>query len=72
MAAKVMKTLWDESSELANESLTPHSILGDDYVTDDNDALDNLKENLNAGIDDDSITDEDTAIENEDCGCKGK
>lgn len=31
--AGIMNTLWDESSELADEALTPHSILSDDYIT---------------------------------------
>ena len=67
--AKVMKTAWDESAELANESLTPHSILGDDYVTQDNDALDDMRDDLDQGLDD-----EDEALEADDeekgpCDC---
>ena len=29
--AGIMNTLWDESSELEDEMLTPHPILSDDY-----------------------------------------
>ena len=39
-----MKTLWDESSELEDETLTPHSILSDDYTSpsDDEKGLDDV------------------------------
>ena len=30
--AGIMNTLWDESSELEDEMLTPHPILSDDYT----------------------------------------
>ena len=48
--AGIMNTLWDESSELEDEGLTPHSILSDDYTSpsDDekklDDVIDDLKE----------------------------
>ena len=42
--AGIMKTLWDESSELEDETLTPHSILSDDYTSpsDDEKVLDDV------------------------------
>ena len=42
--AGIMKTLWDESSELEDETLTPHSILSDDYTSpsDDEKGLDDV------------------------------
>ena len=33
--AGIMNTLWDESSELEDEMLTPHPILSDDYTAHD-------------------------------------
>lgn len=69
---KVMKSAWDESSELANESLYPHSILGDDYVTQDNDALDDMRDDLDQGLDDEDATLEENDEEkdiNDSCTC---
>ena len=42
--AGIMKTLWDESSVLEDEALTPHSILSDDYTSpsDDEKGLDDV------------------------------
>lgn len=57
--AGIMKTLWDESSELEDETLTPHSILSNDYTSPSNDekelddVIDDLKENN--GIIDESL-----------------
>lgn len=48
--ANVMKSAWDESSELNNETSYPHSILGDDYVINDNDAIDNMNADLDQGL----------------------
>ena len=31
--AGIMNTLWDESSELEDEILTPRPVLSDDYTT---------------------------------------
>ena len=33
--AGIMNTLWDESSELEEELLTPHPFLSDDYTVHD-------------------------------------
>jgi hypothetical protein len=38
--AGIMNTLWDESSELEDEMLTPHPILSDDYTVHDMTKLD--------------------------------
>ncbi|WP_456087353.1 hypothetical protein [Parabacteroides sp.] len=38
--AGIMNTLWDESSELEDETLTPHPILSDDYTAHDVTELD--------------------------------
>lgn len=37
MPEKIMKTLWDESSELESELLSTRSVLSDDYTSKDND-----------------------------------
>lgn len=53
--AGIMKTLWDESSELESESLSTHNLLVDDSLSS---GLDRLKDkSLHAG-DDIIITDE--------------
>ncbi len=36
----IMNTLWDESSELEDEILTPRPVLSDDYATHDVTKLD--------------------------------
>lgn len=33
--AGIMNTLWNESSELEDETLTPHPVLSDDYTSHD-------------------------------------
>ena len=38
--AGIMNTLWDESSELEDEILTPRPVLSDYYTTDDVTKLD--------------------------------
>ena len=38
--AGIMNTLWDESSELEDEILTPRPVLSDDYPTHDVTKLD--------------------------------
>lgn len=38
--AGIMNTLWDESSELEDEILTPRPVLSDDYMTHDVTKLD--------------------------------
>ena len=38
--AGIMNTLWDESSELEDEMLTPHPIQSDDYTAHDMTKLD--------------------------------
>ena len=44
-----MKTLWDESSELENETLSTRSVLTDDYTSNDvqklKDTVEDEKEN---------------------------
>ena len=41
--AGIMNTLWDESSELEDEILTPRPVLSDDYTTHDVTKLKRLK-----------------------------
>lgn len=36
---KIMKTLWDESAELSEETLSTRSVLSDDYTSGDKDKL---------------------------------
>jgi hypothetical protein len=36
---KIMKTLWDESAELSEETLSTRSVLSDDYTSGDHDKL---------------------------------
>ncbi|RHJ77091.1 hypothetical protein [Parabacteroides sp. AM08-6] len=47
--AGIMKTLWDESSELENETLSTRSVLTDDYTSNDvqklKDTVEDEKEN---------------------------
>lgn len=43
--AGIMKTLWDESDELSEETLSTRSVLTDDYTSDDKEKLkDELEE----------------------------
>lgn len=42
--AGIMNTLWDESSELEDEALTPHQILSDDYIAQDMEKSDEMIE----------------------------
>ena len=44
--AGIMNTLWDESSELEDEMLTPHPILSDDYTAHDMTKLDETIEKV--------------------------
>lgn len=76
---KVMKSAWDESEALNNMTSYPDSILGDDYVINDNDAIDEMNEDLDQGLDDDDgtleINDEETSEKNnksDSCGCQNK
>lgn len=41
--AGIMKTLWDESSELQSETLSTRSVLSDDYTSGD---IKNLRETI--------------------------
>lgn len=41
--AGIMKTLWDESSELQSETLSTHSVLSDDYTSGN---IKNLRETI--------------------------
>lgn len=36
---KIMKTLWDESEELSEETLSTRSVLSDDYTSNDEEKL---------------------------------
>lgn len=53
--AGIMKTLWDESSELESESLSTHNLLVDDSLSS---GLDRLKDKSQHAGDDITITDE--------------
>lgn len=53
MSAKIMKTLWDESSELESESMSTRSVLSDDYTSGDINDLQETIENEGSQEDDD-------------------
>lgn len=53
--AKIMRTLWDESSELSDETLSPRPVLSDDYTTGD---VEDLQETIEDNtLDADSLED---------------
>ena len=43
--AGIMNTLWDESSELEDEILTPRPVLSDDYTTKLDETIEDADEN---------------------------
>ena len=57
MPENIMKTLWDESDDLHDETMSTNSVLSDDYTS--NDILDLQEtienENIEDGIESDSI-----------------
>lgn len=55
MAAKIMRTLWDESSDLSDETLSPRPVLSDDYTTGD---IEDLQETIeDSTLKEDSLDD---------------
>lgn len=53
--AKIMRTLWDESAELSDETLSPRPVLSDDYTTGD---VEDLQETIEDNtLDADSLED---------------
>lgn len=69
--AKVMKTAWDESAKLADDASYPHSILGDEYLSDVNNDLADMNDDLDRGLGDEDLEveeDDDECDCNEDCG----
>ena len=57
MPENIMKTLWDESDDLHDETMSTNSVLSDDYTSNDiqdlQEAIEN--ENIEDGIESDSI-----------------
>ena len=57
MPENIMKTLWDESDDLHDETMSTNSVLSDDYTSNDiqdlQEPIDN--ENIEDGIESDSI-----------------
>ena len=53
--AGIMNTLWDESSELEDEILTPRPVLSDDYTTH---AVTKLDETIEDADENDKIIEE--------------
>ena len=52
MPENIMKTLWDESDDLHDETMSTNSVLSDDYTSND---IQDLQENIEDGIESDSI-----------------
>ena len=57
MPENIMKTLWDESDDLHDETMSTNSVLSDDYTSNDIQDLQETIENENIadGIESDSI-----------------
>ena len=57
MSENIMKTLWDESDDLHDETMSTNSVLSDDYTsTDIQDLQETIEnENIEDGIESDSI-----------------
>ena len=54
MPENIMKTLWDESDDLHDETMSTNSVLSDDYTSNDlQETIEN--ENIEDGIESDSI-----------------
>ncbi len=59
MPENIMKTLWDESDDLHDETQSTNSVLSDDYTSNDIQDLQETieNENIEDGIEGDSIKD---------------
>ena len=58
MPENIMKTLWDESDDLHDETMSTNSVLSDDYTSNDIQDLqenDRKMKNIEDGIESDSI-----------------
>lgn len=57
MPENIMKTLWDESDDLYDETMSTNSVLSDDYTSNDIQDLQETieNENIEDGIESDSI-----------------
>ena len=57
MPENIMKTLWDESDDLHDETMSTNSVLSDDYTSNDIQDLQETieNENIGDGIESDSI-----------------
>ena len=57
MPENIMKTLWDESDDLHDETMSTNSVLSDDYTSNDIQDLQEPieNENIEDGIESDSI-----------------
>ena len=57
MPENIMKTLWDESDDLHDETRSTNSVLSDDYTSNDIQDLQETieNENIEDGIESDSI-----------------
>ena len=57
MSENIMKTLWDESDDLHDETMSTNSVLSDDYTSNDIQDLQEPieNENIEDGIESDSI-----------------
>ena len=57
MPENIMKTLWDESDDLHDETMSTNSVLSDDYTSNDIQDLQETieNENIEDGIESDSI-----------------
>ena len=57
MPENIMKTLWDESDDLHDETMYTNSVLSDDYTSNDIQDLQETieNENIEDGIESDSI-----------------
>ena len=57
MPENIMKTLWDESDDLHDETMSTNSVLSDDYTSNDIQDLQETieSENIEDGIESDSI-----------------
>lgn len=58
MPENIMKTLWDESDDLHDETMSTNSVLSDDYTSNDIQDLQETieSENIEDGIESDRLT----------------
>lgn len=69
--AKVMKTAWDESADIAHDASYPDSILSDGYLRNVNADVDEMNDDLDRGLDDeDDILESDDEECDEECDCE--